>query len=513
MQTLRPFQDKAVELGVRWTQARLAPEYLAAHNTLCMTAPTGTGKGTIQLALLNRLRDLDIDAVIVTPSVEIIRGFLERAEVEGKNVRKLGVELGVMTPIKLANMIDAGEQMPEVVIVDECHEFVTRNKTPERLMLHLGSTPVIGFTATPYRGTNRGTADFLKLWGEPVELIGFREAIDEGYLSFPEFKIIPICDDDRVKIKNGEFDSADLTKTYQGRINNVCDLIVERMDAGDKIIVSLPGTEAVWTLHRALKKRGVTSFPVVNNTPDADRLEAYKRSQAGDGPLLQISVLTRGADLPGLRTLIDCQPTQSPVRWMQTIGRVMRPGPQSRVFVTNRNLERHAYLLEGMIPGGKIVESQEEFGSPSARSASRDLGLEGLERFKVLSLPLSGGGWASMHNLFTANEKGQVLELACVCLPGHAQGMWAKRHKRLRPGSTSNYEWEKWQMCQPPESVDGFASSTKRGSLSEKQQRFWERNAEHRGLDPAAKVSRREMDALFMLIDLRMKIPPLKEKC
>ncbi len=60
----------------------------------------------------------------------------------------------------------------------------------------------------------------------------------------------------------------------------------------------------------------------------------------------------------------------------------------------------------------------------------------------------------------------------------------------------------KWQRCDPPEDVKGFASLPPK-TLSDKQRAWWKQCAAGRGLDPNAEVTRKVFPALPVLLDTR----------
>ena len=118
---------------------------------------------------------------------------------------------------------------------------------------------------------------------------------------------------------------------------------------------------------------------VVGGTPGEQRRAAFAATAARRAALVQVSVVSEGVDLPGLRRLVDCRPTLSPVYWLQCLGRIRRPVPSGEpppeYICTNRNLSRHCYLLEGMLPLAAVREAQGAFETPSRRMGIRVVGL------------------------------------------------------------------------------------------------------------------------------------------
>jgi hypothetical protein len=260
-----------------------------------------------------------------------------------------------------------------------------------------------------------------------------------------------------------------------------------------------------------LDARGVDGIWVHQKTSAKDRAAAYASCKAGHSVLLSIKVLNEGVDFPWLRRLIDARPTLSPVAWLQLIGRVMRPGSiHPEVICTNRNLERHAYLLQGAVPRTVIAAAQEAFEKPSKRAGMRQIGLEALKRFKAIPLPLDGGAVGAMYCVHSIAEDGVKTEYVTLLDPtGVAPIVATRKIQALQPGEEkrSKGHYGKWSLCSMPLEFSGFATSQPRGSFSGPQKTWWERDARRYGLEPNPdKLTRRQFQALPVLANTRMHL-------
>jgi hypothetical protein len=223
--------------------------------------------------------------------------------------------------------------------------------------------------------------------------------------------------------------------------------------------------------------------------------------------LVHVNVVSEGVDLPELRRGIDCRPTLSPVLWLQTFGRIRRPvapGEDPPEYLcTNRNLARHAYLLEGVLPTATVAEAQAAFPTAGKRAGIRVVGLEGLGRFRATELPLSGGLTGVMY-AFSSLVDNQVIEYAVLLHPARLQPVVATRRNTVRTDGTRAYG--RWRpLPELPAITEGFASLPP-AELTDKQRAWWTRAAAGRGLDPAATVNRRNFAALPVLADLRARL-------
>jgi hypothetical protein len=296
--------------------------------------------------------------------------------------------------------------------------------------------------------------------------------------------------------------------------------------------------------------------------------------------LVTVRVLGEGVDLPWLRRLVDARPTLSPVMWLQQLGRITRPKececvPGSRpcaattgggsgsgsgagsgsgtgagtgsgsgsgsgagagagagaggscgcgatpiYIATNRNYERHAYLLGGVVPRASVAAAQKAFERPSTRTAARALGLERLRRFKAIPLPLVGGVTGHMYSLFIPGAR-ETRELCALVDPQDAVPLLAERVNRFAgeggctcgtkdprkhaDGCPQERVYGKWVRCAPTEELEGYQTS-RVGPASERQNDWWKRSASGYGLDPDAEVTARQIPALAVLRDLGLRM-------
>lgn len=498
MLALRDYQEQAVAEAVaavdRGTRAT------------CFAAPTGTGKSVAILATQRALRARGRDVWVVTPRVEIVRGMLDKLghDTSGSSVGRLvndAKSLQITTPVRLVGMLRRGEldRLPDGLIIDEVHHSTAA--TYEELRLALGRCFLIGYTATPYRGTPRGTAEFRALWGEPRWLIDIPTAIQRGFMSCPTFKVVPILDDDEISVVNGEFRVSSVEADTSTRADAIADLIAQ--NSGDvPTMVSLPSTELVEQMREKLAGRGVDVVSVTQKTKDAERRDAFRRCTQANAVLLQINVVSEGVDLP-IRRLIDASPTMSPVRWMQQVGRITRPGGESHYLCTNRNMERHGYLWAGAIPPVAMRDAVTAFPTQSVRSlGARTIGLEKIGKFRAVELPLKGGLTGAMYGFQTVDDRGRVHEYVAILHPLAPSPFYAFRAR----GNAEN-GYGRWQQIPAIPDLDGATTrSMGSGRLSPKQADWWRKSAGWHGLDGQADVTVKQFQALPVLSNCGVKL-------
>lgn len=499
-------------------------------------SPTGTGKSIFELIWLTHIPN----SVLVTPRVEIIAGMLDKLGLYWESHTELvdmATQFGIFTPIKFRNILAQGllGYYPPVCILDECHH--AEADSWKDIDMYLNKTTVLGATATPFRGTPQGTKSFRERWHTMTPVLTLPTAIHNNYCSLPTVSIWPLIDDDLVEISNGELKVSTVSKMVGDNLS----LIVEQSKQfycsrggmwKRPTMYSVPTTDAAYALAHALTESRMPARTVVQDTKRVDRERIFQQVVDGNLALVQIDVVSEGVDLP-IRRLIDIRPTMSPVKWLQQVGRIMRPTVKCAVCRSSdelscpncesppeyicvcRNVERHGYLMEGCFPPTVIREAQEAFknvyGEPqySRRSGIRAMGMEGLGKFTTTPIHLLNGVTAFMYNLvhmdgYTRNE------YIVLVHPNETEPLRAKRVSRVKTpsyetGGAPVYDWGRWQAVASLPDLKGCSSANPR-ELTERQRGKWLREAEDRGLNPHREVNNRSFQVLPLLQDLRVRL-------
>jgi len=470
------------------------------------SGPTGTGKSIFELLLLNEIED----SILITPRIEIIRDMLEKSGIFADTVDEIvttGQQFGIYTPIRLRNILARGTLplRPSVLIVDEAQHDLA--ETYQDIIMYLNYCGKIGATATPYRGTPKQTQKFMKQWNNKVHpLITLRDASTQKYISIPEPEIWPLVDDDEITVENNEFRSNSVTSFTFDRIKVIAecsrrfwDRYMQSWDIPTMFAVSTK--EMVGRLVQCLREQGLPAFGVTQSTSKKARNDIFDATIGCRCGLVQIDVVSEGVDLP-IRRLIDVKPTLSPVRWLQQIGRITRYSPDMlpHYVCCCRNLERHGYLMEGMIPNDKIVEAQESFNKPSKRSGMRAIGLENLGKFKPANVHCSNGITAFLYNLVQV----QGYHRTEYCILVHPNSMETlKAMKTVPRNEDGTYDWKKarWTAINDIPDLTGFASAHT-NQLTDNQAAWWKRDCETFGLNPHREVTNKNFQVLPLLADL-----------
>ncbi|MGW4426273.1 DEAD/DEAH box helicase family protein [Streptosporangium sp. NPDC004631] len=258
--------------------------------------------------------------------------------------------LVVATDAKLAQCLDTEEyawlRKAAVVIVDEAHTSTSPRYT--QILRSLGLTfsrterPLIGLTATPYRGNNeeetkrlidrfgRVRLDDGIFQGDPYtalqefemlarvdhrELAGATISLDEEELRLADFRGLPASAEQRLA-------------GNEQRTRMLIDEIV-KLPKDWPILVFATSVNHAKVLAAKLNGRGITAAAIDAATPISERRSRIDEFRSGRIRVLtNFGVLHQGFDAPATRAVVVARPTYSPNVYQQMIGRGLR-GPRN----------------------------------------------------------------------------------------------------------------------------------------------------------------------------------------
>ncbi|MET7283832.1 DEAD/DEAH box helicase family protein [Kribbella sp. NPDC005582] len=368
-----------------------------------VSLPTGAGKTRVTVeALVNAVREQDVSTRVPLVWIAQTDELCEQAAETWTHVwRAIGPQL----PMRLGRLWAANEVSEEpgvfqlviatidklnslttrsgdeydwlreasVVVVDEAHASIAPSYT--RVLEWLGRSsrvrseerkPLIGLTATPFRGTSAEQTERLagRYGKNRLDRGAFRkedpyeELQDMGVLAQVRHEIL-----DGTDVHLTESDVAEIEQTRR-----LPSAVVERLGADLtrtlRVVQSIAAQPADWTvlafapsvenarvLAALLSHRGIPAMAVSADTESAARRHYIEEFKAGRIRVLtNYNVLTQGFDAPRVQAVYVARPTFSPNVYQQMIGRGLR-GPKNggseEVLIVNvlDNFEKYGDLL------------------------------------------------------------------------------------------------------------------------------------------------------------------------
>ena len=242
----------------------------------------------------------------------------------------------------------------DYVVVDEFHHADA--PTYRRTIGHLRPRFLLGLTATPDR---TDSADLMALCSDNlVYECGLTEGIHRNLLSpFIYRAIRDVADYEQIPWRSQRFDPAELTlrlETEQ-RAHQVFDEWLKLGGNSRRAIgfcCSITHAQYMADFYNA---HGVDALAVHSGPDSAPRAETLERFRAGQVRVLfTVDLFNEGVDIPDLDVVMLLRPTESPVVFLQQIGRGLRLSPgKERLDVldlvgNHRSFLLKAHLLAGM---------------------------------------------------------------------------------------------------------------------------------------------------------------------
>ena len=269
------------------------------------------------------------------------------------------LQVVVATDAKLSQMIssDANRQAhrwlhdSKLVIIDEAHRAGSRRYV--QILEWLGITqragartdrPLLGLTATPYRGTNEEVNRlFAARFGNRRlnaldEDDPMQQLRDMKVLSNVEHQLLDsniIVSDSPTEGRGGATSWDDVSRSILDRLGSNLDrtqLLVDhilRQDDDWPILVFTPSVVSAHVTAALLRSLGRAAEAVDGEMRGQERRRKIDGFKAGATKVLvNCDLLTQGFDAPKVRALYIARPTFSPNRYVQMVGRGLR-GPRN----------------------------------------------------------------------------------------------------------------------------------------------------------------------------------------
>ena len=233
------------------------------------------------------------------------------------------------------------------IVVHNCHHLLTSNKWGRALDLFPNARG-LGVTATPARADGQGLGRHADGFMDDM-IIGptTRDLIEAGYLA--DYEIICPKSDlsvDGVELsKNGDWSNQALRKAAR-KSKIVGDVVGNYMlyALGRKTIVFATDVETADQMAEDFNAVGVKAVSLNGNSATAFREKSIEEFAEGDVQVLvNVDLFDEGFDVPACDVIIMARPTMSLGKYLQMIGRGLRPQPGKTALIVDHvsNVVRH----------------------------------------------------------------------------------------------------------------------------------------------------------------------------
>lgn len=324
-----------------------------ANEHPCLMLPTGTGKSVV---LAELCRSLVVDrgqkVLMLTHVQELIAQNAKRLHdywrselgtyapvgvySAGLKQKELGRAITYAGVQSIANRADELARIGvDAIVVDESHLIPTKGEGRYRqLFAALPNARRIGLTATPWRLghgslTEGEGAMFDRLLTPPGTTV--REMVDAGHLAplrskHTDAQLLELVG--AVHKRGGDYVESELSDAVNQEHPNalVAAEIALRGAERNHWLVFCCSVAHAREMARHLTELGYPCGVVHGELSSLERTDVLTRFRVGElRAVANVNVLTTGYDFPAIDLMAFCRPTLSPVLYVQSAGRGMRP--------------------------------------------------------------------------------------------------------------------------------------------------------------------------------------------
>lgn len=245
----------------------------------------------------------------------------------------------------------------DYVVIDEFHHAV--NNQYQRIIDYFKPKFLLGLTATPERMDGRNIYEICD-YNVPYE-ISLKEAINKGMLvPFHYYGIYDETDYSSLHLVKGRYDEKELNETYIGNVKRY-DLIYKyyMKYRSKRAIGFCCSKKHAEEMAKEFCKRGIESVAVYSNADgefSEDRDNAIQKLKNQEIKVIfSVDMFNEGVDIANLDMVMFLRPTESPIVFLQQLGRGLRTSKGKEYlnvldFIGNYEKAGRAPLL---LSGGK----------------------------------------------------------------------------------------------------------------------------------------------------------------
>ncbi len=214
----------------------------------------------------------------------------------------------------------------DYVIIDEFHHAV--NEQYQRIVKYFKPQFLLGLTATPERMDGKNIYEICD-YNVPYE-ISLKEAINKGMLvPFHYYGIYDETDYSSLHLVKGRYDEKELNETYIGNIKRY-DLIYKyyMKYRSKRALGFCCSRQHAEEMAKEFCKRGIEAVAVYSNADgefSEDRDKAIEKLKKQEIKMIfSVDMFNEGVDIAALDMVMFLRPTESPIVFLQQLGRGLR---------------------------------------------------------------------------------------------------------------------------------------------------------------------------------------------
>ncbi len=350
---LRPYQQTAKEeIFSAWDE----------YDNVMFQMPTGTGKTRLFTSIISDIKAWGIltqktpKILIIAHRVELIEQIsdnLDRYKVahgiiaggKERNLRPLVQVASIQTITHRTNKDVASGLTVDFIIIDEAHHSTASSY--KKLWELYPEAKKLGVTATPWRMNHLG---FTSVYDKLIVSKSIKEFISEGWLA--PYCYYSIKDNSRIRNDISGIDEFDVEGDYKvSALERVMDNVSIRANLLDSYMKLAKGKKGIiYSVSRKhsdhiceeFKQAGISIVRIDSETPREERRTYVQRFKNGQIDIIvNVDIFSEGFDCPDIEFIQLARPTKSLVKYLQQVGRGLRPTANKEKCIILDNVGSH----------------------------------------------------------------------------------------------------------------------------------------------------------------------------
>lgn len=337
--SLRPYQQRAKEnIFEAWDEC----------TNVMFQMPTGTGKTRLFSSIISDIKTWgvqhseDVKILIIAHRIELIDQISENLErykvshgiIAGGKPRNLSHPVqvaSIQTITHHSNKDVASDLNVNYIIVDEAHHCVANSY---RILWGMyPDAKKLGVTATPWRMNNGG---FNSVFDRIILSQSIQEFIDEGWLA--PYSYYSINYNSNIQKEIDSITEFDVEGDYKvSALENKMDTLRIRAQLLDSYLKFAKGKKGIiYSISRKhsdhicqeYRDAGINIVRIDSKTPKDERKLYVQRFRKGlIDIIVNVDIFSEGFDCPDIEFIQLARPTKSLTKYLQQVGRGLRPIP------------------------------------------------------------------------------------------------------------------------------------------------------------------------------------------
>ena len=320
-------------------------EAFGHHRSVMVQMPTGTGKTVVLASLVSQLKNENVLIVAHRRElIEQIKATIKRLNMEDRNITVESIQTisrhltsnGVATPPA------GGQGGFSLVVIDEAHHALA--KTYKMMWETWPDAKFLGLTATPCRLNGKGFTDLFEVL---LSSLTVPEFIKKGVLAPFDYVTInegssqqQLIDSLTKRGADGDYQVKEMNEVLNKRpsIEQLYNCYTQFAKKKKGIIYAV-SIEHARSIAEYYASKGIKAVAISAKTPAKERagfLDDFRKGTIQT--LVNVDIFSEGFDCPDVEFIQLARPTLSLAKYLQMVGRGLRPHKKKECCVILDNV-------------------------------------------------------------------------------------------------------------------------------------------------------------------------------